>query len=352
MGAAAEVDAGQYCVCNEHSGIDVYGWVGDGGVNHGAKRRPGEKAAAFIRDVGSVCDYIGIITAIGFTICGWGLSVVFREISAFADVAAVGAGDGISSDTADTGNGDGSTLPLLGRYVTALQNRVGQLVGRLYALNMLGAAMGCFLAGFVLIRMVGVMGTLYIAAGINLLVAFGGWVLSRFYDVACESPPEVTVTKKPVVATDKAANLGLYVLTPAIFASGLISIGYELIWMRSIIFLVGGFTYVFSAVLTIYLLGNVVGVWIGSRLSKRLKLPAVGFAVSLTCLGILGIFYIPLLGAWFSMVEAHGVPLFGGLLTISSIRITILPLFHSTFLFFVPALYYGNWFSVGAAGME
>ncbi|MCK4306039.1 MAG: fused MFS/spermidine synthase, partial [Candidatus Eisenbacteria sp.] len=58
----------------------------------------------------------------------------------------------------------GSTLPLLSRYVTAVHDRVGRLVGRLYALNMLGATLGTFLAGFVLIRSVGVMGTLYIAA--------------------------------------------------------------------------------------------------------------------------------------------------------------------------------------------
>ena len=73
----------------------------------------------------------------------------------------------------------GSTLPLLGRFVTAVEKETGHLVGRLYALNTLGAATGCFLAGFMLIRALGVMGTLYVAAGLNLLVAFGGWFLSR-----------------------------------------------------------------------------------------------------------------------------------------------------------------------------
>ncbi|MEA3367956.1 MAG: fused MFS/spermidine synthase, partial [Planctomycetota bacterium] len=82
----------------------------------------------------------------------------------------------------------GSTLPLLGRYVTALAERTGRRVGRLYALNMLGATLGCFLAGFVLIRTLGVMGTLYAAAGLNLLVAAGGWVLSRRHDTAETAP--------------------------------------------------------------------------------------------------------------------------------------------------------------------
>ena len=47
----------------------------------------------------------------------------------------------------------GSTLPLLGRFVTSLEKETGRLVGRLYAFNTLGAAVGCFLAGFVLIRL-------------------------------------------------------------------------------------------------------------------------------------------------------------------------------------------------------
>ncbi len=73
----------------------------------------------------------------------------------------------------------GSTLPLLARYVTPLADSVGRQVGRLYAVNMLGAVAGCYLAGFYLIRIVGVMGSLWVAAAINLLVAFGGFMLSR-----------------------------------------------------------------------------------------------------------------------------------------------------------------------------
>lgn len=233
----------------------------------------------------------------------------------------------------------GSTLPLLGRYVTALQDRVGSLVGRLYALNMLGATLGCFLAGFVLIRIAGVMGALYIAAGINMLVAFGGWVLSCFYDVSSRPAMEVTTVQRQTVAAEHAARGRIYVLMLAFFLSGLISIGYELIWMRSIVFLLSGYTYVFSAVLTIYLLGNVTGAWIGTRLSKRLKNPAQGFGVSLTCLGVVGIFYIN----WLSMWHLKAVPFVSSVafLNISVVRAMFWPLFQSTFLFFLPAVTMG-----------
>ncbi|GAH47377.1 unnamed protein product, partial [marine sediment metagenome] len=176
----------------------------------------------------------------------------------------------------------GSTLPLLGRFITSLETEAGHLVGRLYALNTLGAATGCFLAGFVLVRFLGVMGTLYSAAILNLVVAFGGWFLSRFSDSTVEEQPEVVVAAGPEVAAAKTPDGRFYLLILAFFMSGLISIGYELLWIRSIIHLLGGFTYVFSAVLTIYLLGNVIGAGIGSALVRKLKTPAVGFAVTLS----------------------------------------------------------------------
>ena len=153
----------------------------------------------------------------------------------------------------------GSTLPLLSRYVTSLEDRIGSYVGRLYAMNTFGAATGCFLAGFVLIRAAGVMGTLYIAAVFNLLVAFVGWRLSRSYEITDEHSPALFVNENDNPGFSLVRRGKQNILLLAFFTSGLISIGYELVWMRSIVIPLGGFTYVFSAVLQIYLLGNVIG---------------------------------------------------------------------------------------------
>lgn len=235
----------------------------------------------------------------------------------------------------------GSTLPLLGRYVTSLQERVGRLVGRLYALNMLGAALGCFLAGFILIRTVGIMGTIYIAAGINLLVAISGFILSLSYDINTE------VKIKPAGSVNIESNSkrtvasNSFILLIAFFCSGLISIGYELLWMRSIVFVLGGPTYVFAAVLTIYLLGNVLGAWIGSLLSKRIKYPAVAFGISLTCLGILGIFYINWLDLWQSDILSAFVSSTINFWENPMVRALFFPIFNSFFLFFIPAIAMG-----------
>jgi spermidine synthase len=241
----------------------------------------------------------------------------------------------------------GSTLPLLGRFVTALEKEAGHLVGRLYALNTLGAAAGCFLAGFVLIRSLGVMGTLYAAAGLNLLVAFGGWFLSKFSRAAAEETPEAVKVERPAVSAEEAASGRFYLLVAAFFMSGLISIGYELLWMRSIIHLLSGYTYVFSAVLTIYLLGNVIGAGIGSGLARRLKRPALGFAVTLSFLGLCGVFYLPVLILWTSKVLPHvnrAVESSSEYIAFSAHMLK--PLVQSAFLFLTPAIVMGVGFPI------
>ncbi|MGB2819416.1 MAG: fused MFS/spermidine synthase, partial [Phycisphaerae bacterium] len=145
----------------------------------------------------------------------------------------------------------------------------------------------------------------------------------------------------PAERPESASRAKRHVLMLAFFVSGLVSIGYEIIWMRSASFLLGGFTYVFSGVLTVYLLGNVLGAWIGSRLSRRLKLPAVGFGVSLGCLGVLGVLYLPWFVAWFLKLEPLVSPLLGGSLGAAGIRKAAMPLFHSAVLFFLPAVAMG-----------
>lgn len=241
----------------------------------------------------------------------------------------------------------GSTLPLVGRFVTALEREAGHLVGRLYALNTLGAAVGCLLAGFVLIRAFGVMGTLYIAAGLNLLVAFGGWFLSRFSGVPTKQQDAAVATGYSEVVAEKEADGRFYLLILAFFTSGLISIGYELLWMRSIIHLLGGFTYVFSAVLTVYLLGNVIGAGIGSSLAKRLKVPAAGFAVTLSLLGLCGTFYLPLLVLWTLKVLPsvnQAAEEINKLVPVSTYMID--PLVQSVCLFMAPAVIMGIGFPI------
>lgn len=233
----------------------------------------------------------------------------------------------------------GSTLPLLGRFVTALEDSIGSRVGRLYAINTLGAATGCFLAGFVLMRMIGVVTTLYVAAFVNVLVALAGWLLSRKSEASLQAGSKILAAKS-MVAPAKVDGFG-WLLGSIFFASGCISIGYELIWMRSIVIPLGGFTYVFSAVLTIYLLGNVIGVWIGSYLSRRMSNPGLGAAFCLTLLGICGIFYMPWFVGWLPRLVDLSNAVLLPLMQQADVWILARPLLFCFFLFLPPAMIMG-----------
>ena len=117
----------------------------------------------------------------------------------------------------------GSTLPLLGRFVTTLQDQIGSRVGRLYGINTLGAATGCFLAGFLLMRTIGVIPTLYVAAFVNVLVALAGWLLSRRSEASSQTGAPASSAKS--MAAPATADGVRWLLGSMFFASGCISIG-------------------------------------------------------------------------------------------------------------------------------
>lgn len=245
----------------------------------------------------------------------------------------------------------GSTLPLLGRHVAALESDAGRRVGRLYALNTLGAATGCALAGFVLIRIFGVLGTLGIAAGLNLIVAAAGWLLSRGETAESEpTQPEALQPSAPPAATlpsDEVRSRSFVLLAAAFFISGFVSVGYQIAWVRSVLFLLGGDTYVFASVLTIYLLGNVIGAGIGSRLAPRLARPQATFGWTLGVLAIAGVVYMPLLVLWASSLMAPFEALLEKIEPWFLVpQVMLAPLAQGTFLFLVPAVVMGIGFPI------
>jgi len=198
----------------------------------------------------------------------------------------------------------GSTLPLLSRVVTAVEDDAGTLVSRLYALNTLGAAAGCFLAGFVLIRSLGVMATLWTAAMLNLgvvVAAYAIHVLSgrQTFEVSSDEP--AAPQEAPTAGRSRAEPA---LLAVAFFVSGLACIGYELLWMRSIVHSVGAFTYVFSAVLTVYLIGNVIGTALGTLAVRSRKNPGATYAAIFFLLGLCGVLYIP----WLHLCNFYLLP--------------------------------------------
>ena len=69
----------------------------------------------------------------------------------------------------------GMTFPLVARLFTQSLYRVGSGVGSSYAANTVGAVLGAFAGGFILIPNLGVQNTIIFAVVMNLLI--GAWLM-------------------------------------------------------------------------------------------------------------------------------------------------------------------------------
>ena len=238
----------------------------------------------------------------------------------------------------------GSTLPLLAAATASGEERrsLGRSAGMLYAMNTLGAAVGCFLAGFVLIRAFGVMGALYAAAFLNLVVAICALVLSRR---AGPRPDEIRADGVEAVPPRPETLRWPRMLLVACLVAGFASIAYELIWIRSIINFVGTTTYVFSAVLTIYLVGIMLGAGLAGLLVGRGVRPAPALACVLLLLGLCGILYVPLLSAGAALHDGAIAPLTRLLNTVTHTSwYSVYPLMASFVFFLAPSVLLGMCF--------
>ena len=64
----------------------------------------------------------------------------------------------------------GGTLPVLSKYFIHKMEELGWNVGIIYAVNTLGAVIGCFMTGYMFIATIGVKNTTLLAVSINIAV--------------------------------------------------------------------------------------------------------------------------------------------------------------------------------------
>jgi spermidine synthase len=142
--------------------------------------------------------------------------------------------------------------------------------GYLYSVNTLGAAVGCFAAGYHLLFEFGVQTTLWCAFGLYLAAAVCALAANA---VGKPKPLEVPAAP-PSLESYPGANDGmrrfLYIAT---FAIGFAVLAYEILLTRLSILYLGNSISVFALVLTGFLLGTgisaVLGTWLYGVLRRR-----------------------------------------------------------------------------------
>ena len=170
----------------------------------------------------------------------------------------------------------GGTFPLLVRQFVSAE--VGPTAGLLYAINTVGAAIGCYVAGFHLLPWLGLSGTNTLAAALNLAVAAAALLLSQKLEVAPAAPAEPA---RPAAWTPSANAL-----STASALTGLAALLLQMVWTRQLCVMLGGSTYALTATLFVILLGIGLGSLLFRLLIPTLSDPAsaAGWALGLLAL--------------------------------------------------------------------
>ena len=162
----------------------------------------------------------------------------------------------------------GATFPLMTAGV--LRRRVsepGRMLSQLYFANSLGAALGVLIAGFYLIEISGLPGTLIAAAVVNIVVGLVVFFAIRLMPVPSDTaavPPE-TDPMNPVVTVPQAEAIARArrLLLAVSFGTAVASFIYEIAWIRMLSMVLGSATHSFEIMLSAFILGLALGsLWV------------------------------------------------------------------------------------------
>jgi spermidine synthase len=165
----------------------------------------------------------------------------------------------------------GMTLPLLTRYLVRTLDEAGARLGELYAANTIGAMAGTLLAGFVLIELLGLHLTSYLAVALNVAAGLGALLLSRRWERAPD-PAETSALRRerpPRPEVPREFRPRRRIVLAATFVSGFVSLALEVLWTRMLAEGTGSSIYIFTTILAIFLLGIALGSFLYRRFSRE-----------------------------------------------------------------------------------
>ena len=199
----------------------------------------------------------------------------------------------------------GGTVAVLARVQSRREETLGGDVGALYGWNTLGAVVGAFAAGFVMIATLGLTTTTWIAVGVNVAIGLNALVLARLAGTAREvggTSREVGGTSREVGGTSREAgdtsrgvggtsrevgdtSFGTRLAWMVFAVSGFCALGYEVLWARTLVFYLHNSTYAFTAMLSFFLAGIGLGSLLPARWLGRSERPAAWLGASQLLIG-------------------------------------------------------------------
>jgi spermidine synthase len=151
----------------------------------------------------------------------------------------------------------GATFPLGLAVLRKLEDASRFNFSYLYLGNVLGAAFGTLLSAFVLVEILGLRGTLAVSSLLNASLGAAALLLSLrpgLSSAAALEPEPAPASLVPEAAGPARAPLAI-----ALFATGFVTMGMELAWVRILTPYLGNVVYSFALVLALYLIATFAG---------------------------------------------------------------------------------------------
>lgn len=168
----------------------------------------------------------------------------------------------------------GVTLPVLSKALLSQKDEASTTIGTLYGVNTLGAAFGALLTPVILIRNIGLDGSLAAGAVLNILSLIGAFAI--FYRLRRKHEAiltDVEQTPSQLVTGDNG-----FIKWSAIYClSGFVALSLELVWFRAVSVMLKPNSFTIGWLLCVYLLGVALGSLVGIRAAKKLKNCSAGF---------------------------------------------------------------------------
>ncbi|MBN2035101.1 MAG: hypothetical protein JW768_00030 [Chitinispirillaceae bacterium] len=157
----------------------------------------------------------------------------------------------------------GASLPVMIGYVSPWFKHPQRATSLFYGINTIGAFIGCFFTGFLLIGSLGITRTSIVAAAINILAGAAAWILSA-------KTPSAQTAQAPTVTLPTMAPMcrPMVALLFACAITGFAALGMEIAWMRALVWVIGTDSYAFAHMLAVVLAGIGLGSLIASPLIR------------------------------------------------------------------------------------
>jgi len=200
----------------------------------------------------------------------------------------------------------GMTFPLMSAAVLRLaRQRPGRVLAFLYFTNSFGAAIGVLVAGFYLVRLAGLPGTLIVAAILNAVVFLAALSGARFLGprqtrdpipVPPSLPEPPTVSAEDVTRPHQRRSpmVPIRMLLAIAFGTAISSFIYEIAWIRMLSLVLGSATHSFELMLSAFILGLSLGaLWVHRR-ADQFADPLRTLAIVQCLMGLAALATIPL----------------------------------------------------------